>query len=138
MKEVRLLYASTVADNFDPAELDNILEVARTQNAEHRITGVLFFNTTHFIQCIEGARKAVNALYSDMQKDPRHNELILLSYKDIDERMFADWEMAYIEPDDIDEEILEKHSAGPGFDPASIDEDMAEAMLLLLVQHLEK
>ncbi len=138
MKDVRLLYASTVAEDFDPADLDDILQTARTRNAAEGISGVLFFNTSHFIQCIEGSRKAINSLYNDMQTDPRHHDLVIMSYRDIEQRMFSGWEMAYIQPGEISEEILESHSMPPGFNPATIDEDMANAMLVLLLQHLEK
>jgi hypothetical protein len=138
MKDVRLLYASTVSKDFDPAQLDNILHEARKRNGRQNITGLLFFTTQHFIQCIEGSRAAINALYNDMMRDSRHHNLILLSYREIDERMFHKWQMAYIAPGEISEEILNKHSAGPGFTPEQISEDMANAMLTLLLAHLER
>ena len=137
MKDVRLLYASTVAEGFDPAELDNILVVARERNSREGITGVLFFTTDCFVQCLEGSRSAVNALYNDMMHDSRHHSLVLMIYHEIDERMFPSWQMAYIAPGDISEEILKKHSLGPGFNPDTVDESMANAMLILLVKHLE-
>jgi len=137
MKDVRLLYASTVAEGFDPAQLDNILEVARDRNRRENMTGVLFFTTDMFVQCLEGGRGPVNALYNDMMHDPRHHNLVLLSYREIDTRMFESWHMAYIAPGDIEEEILNSHSFGPGFAPETITESMANAMLLLLAKHLE-
>lgn len=138
MKDVRLFYASKVASHFDPADLDDILETARERNRRDNITGVLFFTTDFFLQCLEGSRKVVNDLYNELVTDSRHTDLVLLSYDDIDDRMFSDWEMAYIEPNEISQEILKKHSTGQSFDPYKIDEDMANAMLVLLVQHLER
>ena len=137
MKLVRLFYASKVADNFDTSELDSILSDARERNTRESITGVLFFTTSHFIQCIEGDRESVNRLYNDMMVDARHTDLALLTCGEIDERMFPSWQMAYIAPDDIKLEILNKHSSTPEFDPYSITESMAAAMLLLLVKHME-
>lgn len=139
MKElVRLVYASTIAGNFDPAELDKILAVAREHNAREAITGVLFFTTDHFIQCLEGSRKALNVLYSDIMGDPRHHDLVLLGYDDIEERMFASWEMAYIGPHDISKKILDKYFLGASFDPYSLDQAAAQAMVRLLAEHLKK
>ena len=137
MNMVRLLYASTVADNFDPAELDNILNEARERNTREDMTGILFFTTSHFIQCLEGDRKAVNMLYNDMMKDPRHHSLVLLSYEDISERMFSSWQMAYIGPNDIEQGILRAHSLTPEFEPCTMDQEWARAVLIMLVGHIE-
>lgn len=136
MKDVRLLYSSSVAKGFDPAELDRILKTARARNEKEDITGLLFFSTDYFVQCLEGSRKAVNALYNDLMNDPRHTDLVLLAYDDIEDRMFSSWRMAYIGPGDISEEILSSHSLGQGFNPATIDANMAKAMLILLTRHL--
>lgn len=138
MKDVRLLYASTVAEGFDPADLDDILATARARNSRDGITGLLFFTTDIFVQCLEGSRQAVNALYVDLMHDPRHHRLVLLSYGEIDERMFSSWQMAYIAPGDIAEDILATHSIGPGFRPETMTESMADAMLILLAGHLKR
>jgi hypothetical protein len=136
MKDVRLLYSSLIADDFDTSELEDILLTARKRNIREGISGVLFHTTDCFIQCLEGSRIAVNKLYNDMMHDTRHHSLMLMSYREIDERMFKGWEMAYIGPGDIEDEILHKHSIGPGFRPETVNESMANAMLTLLAMHL--
>lgn len=138
MNMVRLMYVSKVEEDFDPSELDDILRDARERNTREDMTGLLFFTTSHFVQYIEGDSKAVNELYRDLMSDTRHTDLSLLVYGSIDKRMFASWKMAYIAPGDIEQEILEKHSIGPSFDPYSITESMATAMLMLLTKHLEE
>ena len=137
MRDVRLLYVSTVANDFDPSELDNILASARERNGREGVSGVLFFTSDSFVQCLEGSVGSVNALYGDLMRDPRHHDLILLSYGEITARMFSSWQMAYISPGEISEEILQEHSIGRGCSPDTIDEAAATDMLRLLVSHIE-
>ena len=137
MHMVRLIYASTVAKDFDPGEIEKIMKVARERNSREKMTGVLFFTADHFVQCLEGDSRAVNMLYNDMMRDPRHRDLVILSYGDIKEPMFASWQMAYIGPGDISNEILAAHTGAAVFNPYDINEAMANAMLILLVKHLE-
>ena len=138
MKDVRLLYASRASAAFDPSDLDDILETARKRNADDGITGMLFFTATYFIQCLEGGRGPVNELYRDIVADPRHEHVVLMSYHEIDKRMFFNWRMAYIAPGEISEEMLVEHSVGSGFDPSTIDQETSDKLLVFLAKHLER
>ena len=60
------------------------------------VTGLLCFNTTHFLQCLEGSRSAVNATYHRILNDTRHKNIIMLNYCEIFEREFENWSMGYI------------------------------------------
>ena len=52
---VRLIYTSTVTEDFVPAEIDHILKTARANNKNRNVTGLLCFNNTFFLQCLEGS-----------------------------------------------------------------------------------
>ncbi|MEK0272692.1 BLUF domain-containing protein, partial [Vibrio vulnificus] len=60
------------------------------------ITGILFFNSQHFLQCLEGERNTVNQVYRSIINDSRHHNVVILDYSEIDSRDFHDWTMGYI------------------------------------------
>src|SRR5271165_1706495 len=95
----RLLYASRAADKIDDGLLKSILECSRANNLEHGITGVLcvYHGGNVFLQALEGARGAVNTLYANIVRDPRHRDITLLDYAEIDERRFAGWRMGSVD-----------------------------------------
>lgn len=135
---VRLIYASTVVDAFDPAEIDDILRAARARNVRENMTGFLFFTTDYFVQCLEGERRAVNRLYADLLRDPRHHDLVILDCAEIRERMFTAWKMAYIGPGDLSENFMQPFLGETGFDPYSLDRVAANELMLLLSKQLKE
>ena len=64
MKLVRLIYASTSVNLVNSAEVASIVEKAAAKNAKNHITGLLLAGEQHFLQCLEGGREEVNALYN--------------------------------------------------------------------------
>ena len=80
---VRLMYASRAADSVDQDELLAILKQSKAGNATAGITGVLCFSGGIFLQVLEGGRMPVNALYNRIAADPRHRDVVLLSYEEI-------------------------------------------------------
>ena len=88
----RLLYASRAIAPIDDAFLKSIFERSRSHNLEYGITGVLcvYQGGNVFLQALEGARTAVNSLYGSIVRDPRHHDITLLDYAEINERPFPD------------------------------------------------
>lgn len=72
-----------------------ILAVAQTRNAELNITGALLSSPLWFAQVLEGEAAAVEALYAQIARDPRHRDLRLLSLRPAARRAFARWSMAH-------------------------------------------
>ena len=93
---VRLLYASRAVDDVSQEQLLDILSQSKTNNPESGITGVLCSSGPIFLQCLEGGRMQVNALYNQIAADPRHTEVVVLSYEEISERKFANWSMGLV------------------------------------------
>ena len=90
---VRLMYVSRVSDSVNQNELVAILKKSKANNVGHGVTGVLCFSAGIFLQVLEGGRSPVSALYNKIANDPRHHDVVLLSYEEIGERSFAGWSM---------------------------------------------
>ncbi|MBU6501548.1 MAG: BLUF domain-containing protein [Burkholderiaceae bacterium] len=125
---VRLLYASRAVDP-SPAAIDSILTQSRQYNPVSGITGILCYGGGVFLQAIEGGRVPVNDLYGHIQKDPRHKDVVLLSYEEISERRFGGWTMGQVNLSKINTNILMKYSEKPELDPYAVSGRVSLALL---------
>jgi hypothetical protein len=131
----RLLYASRAIETIDDAFLKSILESSRSHNQENGITGVLcvYQGGNVFLQAIEGSRSAVNALYANILRDPRHRDVTLLDYAEIDERRFSGWRMGSVDLGKVNLSRILRYSEMPVLDPFSMTGRAALALLEELV-----
>ena len=132
---VRLMYASRAADAVDPDALQSILRQCKDNNPTQGITGLLCHcsGSAIFMQVLEGGRAAVNRLYLTIAQDPRHTDVMLLSYEEIPERRFAGWAMGQVNLARLNPALLLKYSATPLLDPYSMSGPMSLAMFGELV-----
>lgn len=102
-----LIYHSQAAPNLENSEHVNILATAREFNEAHNITGCLLFHKGQFLQILEGEFETITSLYSKIKKDKRHSDVITLHMKEIEDRIFDKWSMAYkvIEEDSVLKEV---------------------------------
>jgi hypothetical protein len=107
---VRLLYASKAVDSVSQEELLKSLSQSKTDNPLIGITGVLCSSALIFLQCSEGGRMEVNALYNLIAVDPRHSDVVILSYEEISERRFANWSMGLVKLEQVNPSLLLKDS----------------------------
>ena len=128
---VRLLYASRTTSEIDEALVASILEGSRKYNHEHGITGILCTSSPGnvFLQLLEGGRSAVNALYGNIVRDPRHCDITLLDYAEISERRFASWRMGRVNLNRINQGSILRFSESPALDPFSMSGQTALALL---------
>lgn len=91
----RIIYCSELS-GVDKEAISAILDVSRKKNAKAGITGLLLFNGTYFLQCLEGSRAAVNETYHRIVRDERHRNPVLLTCEELPQRDFADWDMAFV------------------------------------------
>lgn len=117
MEMVRLIYVSRMTDTCDMEAIHEILTKSRTNNAARNITGILCYDPLYFLQCLEGPKNEVNALYRHILRDDRHSDVLLLGYKDIQDRAFGNWTMAFIKSSEIDPDTLLAFTRGKKFDP---------------------
>jgi len=114
---VRLLYASRAAAPRNAAVVDSILEQSRKKNPSRGITGLLCSSGDLFIQVLEGGRDEVCELFNTIVRDPRHLEVRLLVYEEINERRFASWTMGQVDITKVNPSLLLKYSEKPVLDP---------------------
>ena len=117
---VRLLYASRTAGPASPEVLAAILRQSKANNPAHGITGVLCCSDDAYLQVLEGGRTAVNRLYNRIAADPRHSDVTLLSYEEIDERMFAGWSMGQVNMSRLNTALVLKYSESAALDPFAV------------------
>jgi len=135
MDLVRLIYVSVMTDECDTSALQRILEVSHAKNTERKITGILCYDPTFFLQCLEGPPSAVNALFADIVGDPRHRRVTLLEYTDIEEREFGTWSMAFVHASTIEKSTFEKYTHGVRFNPFELSSEEAHALLVEIAHH---
>lgn len=126
---VRLIYASRIAKRCGPNDLEEILNVSRRNNQAVGVTGALCYCVRGFLQCLEGPREPVNALYRRIVQDDRNEETTLIAYAPEQERCFGQWSMAYVRADDVDQAILSQHGVATPFDPYTVSEEQALGLL---------
>ncbi|AQZ95039.1 hypothetical protein BVH74_09870 [Halopseudomonas phragmitis] len=134
---VRIVYISRATfspapniDGIDPT-VARILISARLNNARQGIVGLLYYADGCFIQCLEGERDKVHALYRTLLKDRRHTELKLLVSEPIARLAFPDWSMKYAPADQHMQRLLQEHGF-ERFDPYRFDHHLTERALQLL------
>lgn len=130
---VRLLYASRAAKPLAPDTIDTILSSSRKNNPALGVTGLLCHSGDIFMQILEGGRDSVNQLYTRIANDPRHGNVILLDYEEIDERRFASWTMGQVNLGKVNPSILLKYSERPVLDPYAVPGKVSLALLEELI-----
>ncbi len=107
-----LLYVSRSLGMASPEVLIAIQDKAIRNNTSAGITGVLFYSAGNFIQLLEGDSQIVYDLYDRIRRDPRHNEVTLLLYRQAQERIFPSWSMGVFNLDEIKSlDLKELHDA---------------------------
>ena len=130
---VRLMYASRATDLVSHEALSAILRKSMANNPSAGVTGVLCFSGTIFLQVLEGGRSQVSALYNKITRDPRHNDVILLSYEEISERSFAAWAMGQVNLNRLNPALLLKYSEAAVLDPYAVSGAVSMALFNELV-----
>ena len=71
--------------------------MARRNNAENDITGVLLFNRDYFLQCLEGDAEDVRRTFRTISDDSRHREVTVIAEHEVADRSFPDWSMGLVD-----------------------------------------
>lgn len=76
-------YVSTAKSNLTEDDIKNLLEIVTEKNNSQDITGLLLASDSNFFQLIEGEEKKVKELYSHIEKDQRHTNIIKIVDKPV-------------------------------------------------------
>lgn len=91
----QLIYHSQVTAPPTEAQLQDLLEQARTYNQQHQITGLLLYSDGCYVQVLEGLAHEVKALYARIQRDARHQQVTTVQAGPVERRRFTDWRMGF-------------------------------------------
>lgn len=126
---VRLLYVSRAQQALTAADIESIMTQSRTHNPALGLTGLLCHSGQFFMQVLEGDRATVNALYSKLVRDDRHQNVSLLYYEEIQTRRFASWTMGLVNLARVNPSLILKYSPTATFDPYLISGSACMALL---------
>ena len=97
----RAIYVSRCTIPADPktfsTSIKSILNWSREWNISNYTTGVLYCNSEHFAQVLEGPRGIIQSTLGHIMCDDRNHNPELLEFSSIDRRDFEGWAMAYID-----------------------------------------
>lgn len=106
-----IIYVSLASKKMGTEALATLLDDSRTRNERYGITGLLLYHRQEFLQLLEGEEAAVTALYDNICKDHRHQQVYPMWEGPIAERSFSHWAMGFVAPDTA--ALQEK----PGYEP---------------------
>jgi hypothetical protein len=136
VKLVEMIYWSRMTAPLSMPEIVAILDVARTNNARFGVTGMLTFGAEMFMQSIEGSPDAIDRLYRNLLKDPRHKEVNVVGIRPIAARRFAAWSMGFY-THGLDGSLAQAGARSDRFDPASMTLEQSVALLTDMARQLE-
>lgn len=92
-----LIYVSTASPALERAKVEALAARAAAANAELRLTGLLVWNTRHFMQLLEGDSRTIHALMERIGSDTRHRDIAFLRHEERQSRECPDWYMQALE-----------------------------------------
>ncbi|MCB1772984.1 MAG: BLUF domain-containing protein [Gammaproteobacteria bacterium] len=102
MQRCRLIYKSkSTSDVPSNDEIRDIMRTATRHNAEKGINGLLVLSGDRFLQVLEGPYREVNALFSRIVRDPRHQEVELITFEALETHYFDNWSMRLVDLYDL-------------------------------------
>ena len=102
---VELSYVSKATQDLGLSSLIRLFDVAHKWNQDHGLTGVLFYESGHFAQILEGKRKDVLFIWGKIQKDYRHKVLHQIEFDEIDQRLCPNWALRFYGGDQIAKDV---------------------------------
>ncbi|WP_201535099.1 BLUF domain-containing protein [Psychrobacter ciconiae] len=95
---IQVVYASTLSlkGRFDSKIFDDIAHHAYRYNQQQGITGILCYGNGEFLQCIEGKKAQILALWQRIANDLRHKQVKVLLLEPITKGRFQDWRMRMV------------------------------------------
>jgi ribosomal protein S4E len=103
---IQLIYVSTAVRKISEDDLQVILLTSILHNSEKKITGLLLYDHGTFCQVLEGEAKDVHTLFSKIQEDGRHTNIIKIFDDEILTRDFSSWSMNCINLDHYDKKQI--------------------------------
>lgn len=116
----------------EPAQVQQILQLAQRNNARLGLSGALLYSGGHFAQWLEGPPQALAATVERIRRDRRHEAFSELWSGPAPARRFADWSMAFVGQPGADDLIAQLQAA-----PAPLSAERVQRLLGLLLAAAE-
>ncbi|MEJ2383650.1 MAG: BLUF domain-containing protein [Xanthomonadales bacterium] len=134
----RLIYKSRASQRIDWDFVNEVLGTSEQNNREAGITGVLLASDTHFLQVLEGDFDAINRLFMRIARDPRHEDVELISFGCVESRLFGGWTMHAIGIFEFNRELLDDLIEQYGEEDGSVRFPVEEWKVLALISDLRR
>ena len=133
----RLIYVSdqTVDAPSDPG---SIADDSRLFNAQLHVTGVLWFDGTHFLQLLEGSKDAVNTVFRRIVNSRSHADIDIICFERADKRTYGDWAMSYFGSQSHNRKVAENYAGGPDMDLRLLSSNTLLEMLAFLEEERQQ
>lgn len=128
MRLVRLLYTSRATGPIQPELALDIARRAARRNLERGLTGALAWGEDSFLQILEGDRLRVTELFGRIASDGRHNQVALMSLREVDARAFPVW--SNVPLNCHQHAIVSRYCCDDRFTPWALSATAAEALVL--------
>ncbi len=109
-------------------EISRIMYPAPRTHADELAGGIFHFGNRYFLQCLEGPRDAVDAIYGRNCDDVRHKNTELLAVEPITRRLFPENTMSYVSMRGQLLELLGRHGVEE-FNPYRITPELLAEFL---------
>ncbi|MGO9672679.1 MAG: BLUF domain-containing protein [Methylocella sp.] len=90
-----LVYVGLANTEMSDQDLKALLKIAREENKQLGITGLLLYRDGFFFQALEGEEDKIDELFAKIRRDPRLHGVTPIYKKPIKERSFPDWSMGF-------------------------------------------
>ena len=125
-----LMYFSKAAPGVKPDDIARIFREAHRRNGDIGISGILYSDGRWFIQVLEGTRHHVSLIFSMILKDPRHVDVTLVSFREVDAYQFREWSMGLIRRDAAVNQIMTEVLGTDAFPPPDLSFALLDALLV--------
>ena len=134
----RLIYKSRAGQTIDWEFIRTLVETSEPSNVKAGITGILLATRTHFLQVLEGDFDAINRLFLRIARDPRHDEIQLISFNCTESRLFADWAMHAVGIFDFNQGIIDDLVEQYGEEAGSVRFPVEDWKVLAMISDLRR
>ena len=102
-----LVYRSRATAPQTDVDLFYLLAQARQLNEKAGLSGMLLYDRGWFFQWIEGPTEALGVTWNRIRRDPRHQDLTVITDQPVPVRLFADWHMRFAHRDRQHDAVFE-------------------------------
>ncbi len=133
MPLVQIAYASAATKPFTKEELVSLLVKSRDKNKKAGITGLLLYKSGNFLQILEGESATIKETLQRIELDQRHRGFLTIFKRNIEEREFPDWSMAFRNLNDPETDRLPGYNEflNLSFDPELLEKDSSQVERLI-------